>query len=191
MKLIQMKCPNCGASLEITTDNKEIICNYCRTPIILDEEIIKVEHTIQENTIKEKIKVANTYLNEFEDYEQAYKEYGKLTHEYPYEPEVWLGLVLCITKKFTEIKVGTDGEIFVELDLCDEYFNKYLKVEKDAIRKEKNKEEYGNYRQHLIKMSEQLGQEYKKESKEADKIAIIISFAIIGMFILMSLLFSQ
>ena len=150
MKLIKLICPNCGANLEITTDNKEFTCLYCKTPILLDEEIIKVEHTIASSELTEKIKVANTHLYEFEDYHKAYEAYKRLSEDYPYEPIVWWELITSITQNFTknnfydgDFSVNINKSVFIKK--CDEYFDKYLKVEKDEIRKEENYQKYYEY----------------------------------------------
>lgn len=154
MKLIKLTCPNCNANLEISTDNKECTCQYCRTPILLDEEIIKVEHTIKDDILNEKIKVANTHLYEFEDYQKAHKTYKELSEEYPYEPLVWWGLILSITNNLTKVDFDDDfsGDIgtTINVNQCNEYFNKYLKVEKNEIRKEENKQKYDIYIGKLI-----------------------------------------
>ena len=46
MKLIKLKCPSCGANLKVDREKKKFICNYCRTESLLDDEVIKIEHTI-------------------------------------------------------------------------------------------------------------------------------------------------
>ena len=47
MRLIDLKCPNCTAKLEVNADLKTIVCNYCGHQFILDDEIKHVEHTIK------------------------------------------------------------------------------------------------------------------------------------------------
>ena len=46
MKIIKLKCPNCGASFKVEKEQKEFFCEYCRTTTLLDDGVIKVEHTI-------------------------------------------------------------------------------------------------------------------------------------------------
>jgi len=145
MKLIELSCPNCHANLEVDGAKKEFTCKYCRTKTLLDDEVIKVEHTITDKKVLEKIKVAKTYLNDFQDYKKAFSKFKAISEEHPYEPEVWWGLILCMTKNFAEIEFDYDNGISVNTSLCNDYFNKYLKVEKDTSKKEKNTKEYTEY----------------------------------------------
>ena len=38
MKLIEKKCPNCGAHLKFDNSSKEVTCNYCNATFIIDKE---------------------------------------------------------------------------------------------------------------------------------------------------------
>lgn len=68
MKLITLKCPECGATLNLDDSRKEYFCTYCGTKILLDEEIqrqdVRIENRIideaaieQEKTKQEKQKI--------------------------------------------------------------------------------------------------------------------------------------
>ena len=138
MKLIKLICPNCGANLEITTDNKEFTCQYCKTPILLDEEIIKVEHTITSSELTEKIKVANTHLYEFEDYKKASETFYELSANHPYEPLVWWGLILSTTKKLTKNNFLNAFERLSQIIKISGHIDKYLKIEKNENSKNNN-----------------------------------------------------
>lgn len=46
MNFVQMKCPNCGADLEVENDIDSFYCKYCGTKILLegqDEEVLKTK----------------------------------------------------------------------------------------------------------------------------------------------------
>lgn len=45
MKAYEIKCPECGASLEIEEGRKQIFCQYCGTRILIDDEIERKEVT--------------------------------------------------------------------------------------------------------------------------------------------------
>lgn len=66
MKLIKLKCPNCGASFKAEKEQKEFFCEYCRTTTLLDDGVIKVEHTIVDKNKEEGLKIVKgvgiTYL---------------------------------------------------------------------------------------------------------------------------------
>lgn len=38
MKLIEKKCPNCGAELKFEKDETEVKCNYCNTSYIIQRD---------------------------------------------------------------------------------------------------------------------------------------------------------
>ena len=59
MELIKIKCPNCGASIEINEKLKNATCNYCGTSFMVKKEseikkTLKVldDHTERKNKLK-------------------------------------------------------------------------------------------------------------------------------------------
>lgn len=38
MKLVEKKCPNCGAGLSFNKDSREVICEYCKKSYIIEKE---------------------------------------------------------------------------------------------------------------------------------------------------------
>jgi len=38
MKLVEKKCPNCGASIKFNDDDKETVCNYCHTSFDIEKD---------------------------------------------------------------------------------------------------------------------------------------------------------
>ena len=43
MKLVSVKCPNCGAVLKADEDLKNATCNYCRTSFLIDDEVKHIQ----------------------------------------------------------------------------------------------------------------------------------------------------
>ena len=43
MNLVKLKCENCNAVLEVNSDLNEIVCNYCGSKILIDDEATKKE----------------------------------------------------------------------------------------------------------------------------------------------------
>ena len=41
MKLVEKKCPNCGANIEFNAENKTVTCNYCNTTFEVERDIEK------------------------------------------------------------------------------------------------------------------------------------------------------
>lgn len=40
MKLVEMKCKNCGANLKVKADSKEVDCQFCHTSFKIDDEVL-------------------------------------------------------------------------------------------------------------------------------------------------------
>ena len=55
MKVISLKCPECGASLSIEEGRTQCFCQYCGTKIMLDDErsYTKTIHTIDDAKIRQ------------------------------------------------------------------------------------------------------------------------------------------
>ena len=45
MKAYTIKCPECGATIDVDSEREKIFCTYCGTQIILDDEIDRKEVT--------------------------------------------------------------------------------------------------------------------------------------------------
>lgn len=45
MPLLPGICPQCGAKIELNSEDKAAICTFCGTPFIVQEAIEKHEHT--------------------------------------------------------------------------------------------------------------------------------------------------
>lgn len=44
MKLVELKCKNCGAILEVEEGIKDITCKYCRANFIIDDEVQHIQY---------------------------------------------------------------------------------------------------------------------------------------------------
>lgn len=63
MKLINMRCTNCGALLEIDAERKEVYCSYCGTKLLIDNEEIHITNRIVDEA---RLKEAEVRLKELE-----------------------------------------------------------------------------------------------------------------------------
>lgn len=50
MKIISMVCPNCGASLQVDADQKNLTCSYCGNGLYVDDEVKHVQYDNAEET---------------------------------------------------------------------------------------------------------------------------------------------
>lgn len=101
MKAVVHKCPNCKANLDLKEGSTSGVCDYCRAPYTVDDGVIHVEHTVEiaDNT---SLKVANTTLYKFKEYDEAEILFRRLLFKYGHKPEAYIGLILSITHDFTE-----------------------------------------------------------------------------------------
>ena len=49
MKLVEMKCKNCGSILEVQPNQKDIKCQYCQTQYKIDDEVVHIKYDNMEN----------------------------------------------------------------------------------------------------------------------------------------------
>lgn len=63
MKLINMRCTNCGAELEIDADRRQVFCSYCGTKLMVDDESVHITNRIVDEA---RLKEAEIRLKELE-----------------------------------------------------------------------------------------------------------------------------
>ena len=100
MKLISMKCSGCGSALECNPSLKQIQCNYCGMVTMIDDEIIRVEHSLKDDYL-EKYQKAYNYLFNFRDYDKAYEFFEQVVVSHPELYDCYWYMVICLTKNFT------------------------------------------------------------------------------------------
>jgi uncharacterized membrane protein YvbJ len=62
MKLVEKKCPNCGANIEFNSENKTVTCNYCNTTFEVERDL---EQELKEEIVlrfKEHRKISKTMI---------------------------------------------------------------------------------------------------------------------------------
>ena len=63
MKLINLRCANCGAELQIDAERKQAFCTYCGTKLLVDDESIHITNRIIDEA---RLKEAEIRLKELE-----------------------------------------------------------------------------------------------------------------------------
>lgn len=102
MKLISMNCPDCGASLNVKNNTKQVKCDYCGGIVFLQDNSMTVKHLASGDITEEQEFInAETYLNKLQDYAEAYECYKSLSKRYVDNPEIWLGLLRSYTNDFS------------------------------------------------------------------------------------------
>lgn len=77
MKLIKMKCENCGATLEVNKDLEKIHCNFCGAELLIDDDATKLKRF---EDVKLKSRKAN--------HEQSLKERNDLLEQEVKEKQI-------------------------------------------------------------------------------------------------------
>ena len=86
MKLKEIKCPSCNANISLKENATKGVCEYCKTEFIIEDDTIKVEHTgTIEITNDTSLKVAETTLNKFKDYDKSLLLYKGLLFKYAHK----------------------------------------------------------------------------------------------------------
>ena len=123
MKLVETKCPNCGAALQVEKRNNKVKCDYCNSTFLLDDEnTINVKH-MQVGQISEEQEYikAKTNLDKLKNYDEAYKIYLSLSKRYVDDSEVWIGLLRSLTKDFSYKYATLEFR-----NLYQKYWNNYI-----------------------------------------------------------------
>ena len=82
MKILALHCPYCGGTIKFDLDKgkKFCFCVHCGQQVILDDEVIRTEHTerkIDEARIKEADVKAQIELEKFRIYEKELEAYDR------------------------------------------------------------------------------------------------------------------
>lgn len=89
MKMLQLRCPNCGAMLDLKDDiGTQCFCNYCGTKILLDEQ--------QDSVINAKVRIKEL---EHEKYkiDKEYEEQRRSDHQIVFCLLIMMGIgLLCM-----------------------------------------------------------------------------------------------
>lgn len=85
MKLITLKCPSCGAKLEVSNSIKQYTCEYCGVTTVLDDESVVVKN------VSSKLQNALLEIKEYFDngnYKKSFVLSNELIKEYPKNKEI-------------------------------------------------------------------------------------------------------
>ena len=122
MKLIKVKCENCGADLEVNKELNECVCNYCGAKTIIDDETKKVE--ITKNINYKKMYTDEAKLKKIENEEKENKRTFAFLIIY------LLGMVILLIVIFLSFKPKSD-EIALPVNEKDYRGRPYEQVVKD------------------------------------------------------------
>ena len=77
MKLIRIKCPGCGANLEVNQELDKVMCNYCGTQVLIDDEASKIVR-IEKAKLESRKNNYEQYMREKKDKnKEEWREIGR------------------------------------------------------------------------------------------------------------------
>ncbi len=92
MKMIKMRCSNCGAEMEMDPERKEVFCSYCGTKFVIDDESVHITNRIVDEA---RLKEAEIRLKELEyAHEKELKE-ERLLQEQKKTFRISLAVCVC------------------------------------------------------------------------------------------------
>ena len=115
MPLVAAKCTSCGAVLKVNSDLDAAVCDYCRTPFIIEKAInnytvnnqISISnsdvHIHNGPSIDEKLNNAETFLD-LGNADKAEELYREVIDEAPGDYRGWWGFLLLKTDKLTALR---------------------------------------------------------------------------------------
>ena len=152
MKIIKLKCDNCGAVLEVNSELNEITCNYCGNKMIIDDEATKIDR-IENAKLKSRKSNHEQSMKEKNDNLEYRKKVNKEKLKQDWLPFVIvegfiIGLLLIsgIVSIFTSDKNPSLSRYNkLELGMTYEECQKILKVEGHRVKEDKDEVVYEWY----------------------------------------------
>lgn len=92
MRTIAVKCPNCSAALNLEEGRTSYFCQYCGTPVILDDESVRINIT---NRIVDEaqVKAVDLEKQKFEQRQVNYESFQEKEAEWKKILLLWLGAI--------------------------------------------------------------------------------------------------
>ena len=120
MPLVNAKCTNCGAPLQVDNSHEAAVCPYCNSAYIVEKAIQNYNYHITNNITAQNVIVAGkgemekerllqnakTQLG-FNDTASARSTYQQVTEDYPDEYRGWCGLASVETDEFKKVDVSS------------------------------------------------------------------------------------
>ena len=190
MKLINMECPNCKSKLDVSEGTQTFKCKYCDAVIYLDDEVVRVEHKIVNNSFESRIDALEALIED-ERYQLAKVNAEKMSVDYPRDPRVWLAYIKIQTENFNKSYTPMDkyGDMSVSLEKAFGFYSKY---ENDSARLNSVKQDYETFCANYKKSQKNFELEMRRNKVEdiIEKVAINI-ISLIAVVILIGFAFSS
>ena len=201
MPFVQAKCDSCGAILSVDSTLKTATCSHCGSTYVVQESInnynsdnnishlhADVVNILDESSAEGRLKAADAFVK-LKKFDEAERDYLKVTQLTPQDYRAWLGLLVVRTKAYTKrLRKKADIHQLDELvnsvkilagpgseqNVLAEYYN-YLASER--AKNDKEKEEIDKLLVSLSSKTNELNTELNRVSQEDSSVAINVEEA--------------
>ncbi len=165
MNIITLKCPSCGASLELKElgQRTKCFCQYCGQTIILEEEHLNIQGSVNVDGIDTEsdiLAVAESLL-EKQIFLSAHKKYKEYVSKCPDDFRGWLGLLRAKTRNYN---IHDNNALFKHE--VKKYYDNYLSTAPESVKKE-NEQDIEEYFHPELKASRLRTIEKQEQQKKA------------------------
>lgn len=178
MGFIAVKCPTCGADVNLDSSREFGYCTYCGTKIIQDK--IVVEHRDQVS-IENLIERANGYLQQSE-FENAANYYNRVLDMNPKLAIAYWGLLLC------KLRSKSDNDLVEKASRGNSHLCNHKEFQ-DAQKyaDESFSERLTSIESEIQKRQSAYLEEKKAENAQKKRIAIVIGIVIVVVIVLFAI----
>lgn len=119
MPLVNAKCTNCGAPLQVDNSHEAAVCPYCNSAYIVEKAIQNFNFSVTNNITAQNVIIAgkgemekerllqNAQTNEnFKEYDKALEIYAQVSEDYPDDYRGWFGMASMKTHKFKILDIS-------------------------------------------------------------------------------------
>ena len=119
MPLVNAKCTNCGAPLQVDNSHEAAVCQYCGSAFIVEKAIQNFNYHFTNNITAQNVIIAgkgemekerllaNAQTNEnFKEYDKAFEIYSQVAEDYPDDYRGWYGKASMKTHKFKVLDIS-------------------------------------------------------------------------------------
>jgi hypothetical protein len=119
MPLVNAKCTNCGANLNVDNTKDAAVCEFCGSAFIVEKAIQNYNYHITNNINAQNVVITgkgeaekerllnNAKTNEkFGDYAKAQSIYMQITEDYPDDYRGWLGIALIKSDNYSKYNIS-------------------------------------------------------------------------------------
>ena len=165
MKLVPVKCPSCGAVVEVDEYSRSFQCKHCGVSTVIEKDSYNYNYN------DDRLEKTEIMIKEHKDYKGAKLRFQTMIDTDPKDPRPWLGLIRCLTCDFTEkLYIAPENYPPIWLGHMEEninyIFSKYEQLENKQEALESIRTYLNDYIQNNKNEYEDLKAKFPEEEKQ-------------------------